>query len=142
MAAQPALPLVLFHHPLFDGTVAVDDIFQFVAFSHLPDGAEPRQGIVEGGALDAGVLDHLGKAVDEVVLGQCAKHIRVHIDRPGVVKGAGEVFALGEIDPGLAPHAAVHLGSREVGIWTRGIPLRYIDAVNPAVSPTTPPRGR
>lgn len=115
---------VFFDDAGFDGDVGGDDVGEAV------DGAEGEaevdfigqlaQGVEHAGFADGGVLDHFGHAFADESRGEGGEGGGVDEDEPGLVEGADEVFAAGDVDCGLAAHGAIDLGHDAGGYLHEG----------------------
>ncbi len=109
--------LVGLHQVLLDGQGPEDHL---LLQGRLPGDAVGHQQAVKGSVADAARLHHLRHAILQDAVRQGFQIGGVDPDRQGVVKGAHQVLALGQVHRHLAADAAVHLGQQGRGYLDEG----------------------
>ena len=112
---QVGLALIRRHHRSLDLATAGDHLFEH---SHIPtQNGLPLFGKIakKFRVIDHAVFDHLGQPVQQFGRRQRHENIAVDVHATGLIKGADQILALRDIDPGLATHRAVHLGQKGGG---------------------------
>jgi len=70
---------------------------------------------VEGRVADDGVFDDFIKPGAVLARGKSAERVRINGDEAGLIEGADEVLAFGEVDAGLAADGAINLSDERGG---------------------------